>query len=178
MAYQHSIVATTLRRPAAVENRRRSLPAHCEGDTDGDVAHGKLAEWNFGLFPCQSKNNRIENAILQTCGRDTSSASGVGLLLAGFLSLQGNHHRNACGSTRLASSWMLFFIRSAGLSATGRVGARKSHRPQDQSKKCITTITNLIFVVPCIMLYSGEISPTRCNNFVFYSQWFYSTCFG
>ena len=36
----------------------------------------------------------------------------------------------------------------------------------------------LIFVVPCIMLYSGEISPTRCNNCVFYSQWFFSTCFG
>ena len=28
----------------------------------------------------------------------------------------------------------------------------------------------LIFVVPCIMLYSGEISPKRCNNCVFYSQ--------
>ena len=27
----------------------------------------------------------------------------------------------------------------------------------------------LIFVVPCIMLHSGEISPTRCNNCVFYS---------
>ena len=26
---------------------------------------------------------------------------------------------------------------------------------------------NLILVVPCIMLYSGEISPTRCNNYVF-----------
>ena len=26
---------------------------------------------------------------------------------------------------------------------------------------------NLIFVVPSIMLYSGEISPTRCNNCVF-----------
>ena len=37
---------------------------------------------------------------------------------------------------------------------------------------------SLIFVVPCIMLYSGEISPTRCNNYVFYSQWNYSTCFG
>ena len=37
---------------------------------------------------------------------------------------------------------------------------------------------NLIFVVPSIMLYSGEISPTRCNNCVFYSQWLYSTCFG
>ena len=24
----------------------------------------------------------------------------------------------------------------------------------------------------------GEISPTRCNNCVFYSQWLYSTCFG
>ena len=23
-----------------------------------------------------------------------------------------------------------------------------------------------------------EISPTRCNNCVFYSQWLYSTCFG
>ena len=36
----------------------------------------------------------------------------------------------------------------------------------------------LIFVVPNIMLYSSEISPTRCNNCVFYSQWLYSTCFG
>ena len=26
---------------------------------------------------------------------------------------------------------------------------------------------SLIFVVPCIMLYSGEISPTRCNYCVF-----------
>ena len=29
-----------------------------------------------------------------------------------------------------------------------------------------------------ISKYSGEMSPTRCNNCVFYSQWFYSTCFG
>ena len=36
----------------------------------------------------------------------------------------------------------------------------------------------LIFVVPCIRLYSGEISPTRCNNCVFYSQWLYSIYFG
>jgi hypothetical protein len=36
----------------------------------------------------------------------------------------------------------------------------------------------LIFLVPCIMLYIGELSPTRCNNCVFYSQWLYSTCFG
>jgi len=28
------------------------------------------------------------------------------------------------------------------------------------------------------MLYSGEISPTRYINCVFYSQWLYSTCFG
>ena len=41
-----------------------------------------------------------------------------------------------------------------------------------------TCSCHLIFVVPCIMLYSGEISPTRCNNCVFYSQWLYSTCFG
>ena len=32
---------------------------------------------------------------------------------------------------------------------------------------------NLIFVVPSIMLYIGEISPIRCNNCVFYSQWLY-----
>ena len=31
----------------------------------------------------------------------------------------------------------------------------------------------LIFVVPCIMLNS-EIIPTRCNNCVYSSQWFYS----
>ena len=29
-----------------------------------------------------------------------------------------------------------------------------------------------------VLPYSGEISPTRCNNCVFYSQWLYSTCFG
>ena len=40
------------------------------------------------------------------------------------------------------------------------------------------TSINLIFVVPGIMLYSCEISPTRCNKCVFYSQWLYSTCFG
>ena len=28
-------------------------------------------------------------------------------------------------------------------------------------------VTNLIFVVPSIMLYSSEISPTRCNNCAF-----------
>ena len=43
---------------------------------------------------------------------------------------------------------------------------------------CKLLTLNLIFVVPCIMLYSGEISPTRRNNCVFYSQWLYSTCFG
>ena len=47
---------------------------------------------------------------------------------------------------------------------------------------CVETGNNiilaLIFVVPCIMLYIGEISPTRCNNCVFYSQWLYSTCIG
>ena len=26
--------------------------------------------------------------------------------------------------------------------------------------------------------HCGEISPTRCNNCVFYSQWLYSSCFG
>ena len=36
----------------------------------------------------------------------------------------------------------------------------------------------LIFVVPCIMLCSSEISPTWCNNCVYSSQWLYSTCFG
>ena len=28
------------------------------------------------------------------------------------------------------------------------------------------------------LLNSGEISPARCNNCVFYSHWLYSTCFG
>jgi len=28
------------------------------------------------------------------------------------------------------------------------------------------------------MLYIGEMSPTRCNNCVFYSQCLYSTSFG
>ena len=30
-----------------------------------------------------------------------------------------------------------------------------------------TPLLSLIFVVPSIMLYSSEISPTRCNNCVF-----------
>ena len=42
----------------------------------------------------------------------------------------------------------------------------------------LTYRINLISVVPCIMLYSGEMSPTRCNNCDFYSHWLYSTCFG
>jgi hypothetical protein len=41
----------------------------------------------------------------------------------------------------------------------------------------VTGHWNLIFVVPCIILNS-EINPTRCNNCVYSSQWFYSTCFG
>ena len=55
MAYQCSIAATTLRIPAPVEDRLRSLPAHCEGDTDVAVAHGKPLEWNFGFFRCERK---------------------------------------------------------------------------------------------------------------------------
>ena len=30
------------------------------------------------------------------------------------------------------------------------------------------TICSLIFVAPCVMLYSSEISPTRCNNCVLF----------
>ena len=33
-------------------------------------------------------------------------------------------------------------------------------------------------ILPELSLRSGEISPTRCNNCVFYSEWLYSTCFG
>ena len=35
-------------------------------------------------------------------------------------------------------------------------------------------VQDLCFLEVC----SGEISPTRCNICVFYSQWLYSTCFG
>ena len=42
----------------------------------------------------------------------------------------------------------------------------------------VSEMLDLIFVVPSIMLYSSEISPTRCNNCVFSPQWLYSTCFG
>jgi hypothetical protein len=62
----------------------------------------------------------------------------------------------------------------------------KTNRKTQQDIKTVSQATqyrinqeiNLIFVVPCVMLYSGEISPTRCNNCVFYSQWLFSTCFG
>ena len=38
---------------------------------------------------------------------------------------------------------------------------------------------SLLFVLFWFVIrYSGEISPTRCNNCVFYSQWLYFTCFG
>ena len=40
------------------------------------------------------------------------------------------------------------------------------HLPTDNVQQ-VSTTENLIFVVPCIMLYSSEISPTRCNNCVF-----------
>ena len=59
-----------------------------------------------------------------------------------------------------------------------------SHRPYIPrtfmvywTKESAAHISYLIFVVPCIMLYS-EINPTRCNNCVYSSQWLYSTCFG
>jgi len=39
-------------------------------------------------------------------------------------------------------------------------------------------IMHLAPIKQLINLYSGEISPTRYNNCVFYSQWLYSTCFG
>jgi hypothetical protein len=55
VAYQCSIAATNLLIPAAVEDRLRSLPAHCEGEKDGAVAHGELSGWNFALFPSQGK---------------------------------------------------------------------------------------------------------------------------
>ena len=46
-----------------------------------------------------------------------------------------------------------------------------------QCSKKITTlqfnVSYLIFVVPCIMLNS-EISPTRCNNCVYSSQWLFT----
>jgi hypothetical protein len=120
VAYQCSIAATNLRIPAAVEDRLPSLPAPSKVDTDGAVAHGKLLGWNFGLCPCQGKKwlpNRIEKAILQTCGRDSSSASGVGLFITGFVSLEVNHHRKVCGATRQTYSCMLFLLSSAVLSA-------------------------------------------------------------
>ena len=37
-------------------------------------------------------------------------------------------------------------------------------------------VKNWIFVVPCIMLYSSEISPTRCNNCVCLPVAIYSVC--
>ena len=43
----------------------------------------------------------------------------------------------------------------------------------DQPPIITNVISNLIFVVPCIMLNS-EIIPTRCNNCVYSSQWLYS----
>ena len=42
-------------------------------------------------------------------------------------------------------------------------------RPTARHSRFGTRCKNLIFVVPCIMLYNGEISPTRCNNCVFFS---------
>ena len=35
-------------------------------------------------------------------------------------------------------------------------------------KQLQTAILNLIFVVPCIILYNCEINPTRCNNCVLF----------
>ena len=42
--------------------------------------------------------------------------------------------------------------------------------------------TNILLILSVLeyprLFDGGEISPTRCNNCVFYSQWLYSTCFG
>ena len=40
------------------------------------------------------------------------------------------------------------------------------HSYNNKSEKL--PLQNLIFVVPCIMLYSSEISQTRCNNCVLF----------
>ena len=46
------------------------------------------------------------------------------------------------------------------------VGFSRNFAGEFNTKICRTTVS-LIFVVPSIMLYSSEISPTRCNNCVF-----------
>ena len=38
-----------------------------------------------------------------------------------------------------------------------------------------TTHTASLGMVPTTLTYSSEISPTRCNNCVFFPQWLYST---
>ena len=48
-------------------------------------------------------------------------------------------------------------------------GLRNLHSIQGWAKVGLHFF-NLIFVVPCIMLYSGEISPTRCNNCFFFAM--------
>ena len=61
--------------------------------------------------------------------------------------------------------------------------------PADSSDNAVSVtmehwnVGHRVFAVEQVFLktvipYSGEISPTRCNNCVFYSQWLYSTCFG
>ena len=51
-------------------------------------------------------------------------------------------------------------IRSSAILSDRRVVINRTHPRAKMGE-------NLIFVVPSIMLYSSEISPTRCNNCIF-----------
>ena len=85
-----------------------------------------------------------------------------------------------CNQKRLESSEMWCWRRMEKIIWTDHVRNDEVLIRVKEQRNILHEISkgNLIFVVPCIMLYSGEISPTRCNNCVFYSQWLYSTCFG
>ena len=75
------------------------------------------------------------------------------------------------------SKWVSYNFRGSRLLQMSASRNRRLNAANARARYKPTPYIFLLFVVPCIMLYNGEISPTRCKNCVFYSQWLYSTCF-
>ena len=84
-----------------------------------------------------------------------------------------------CSLTCCIRKEPIYFRTRIVFTSNSRLGSQSIHRVLFKIETEIITVPvftvllnpisthNLIFVVPSIMLYSSEISPTRCNNWVF-----------
>ena len=83
---------------------------------DGTTAYSPIR----AILPLLARSDsatRSETPSSNHVARTVHLCPESGCILAEFLSLEVNHHGNACGVTRQMSSWMLFLIRLAGLTA-------------------------------------------------------------